>query len=306
MSNLTLFNKPEHLPEEVAGKLSRTENNIAALAVPGESNPRIAEMSGKQIGDIITAIVLKAAVRLSSRARDAEEQKIINAELNRDLVLKLPTFTEREIMMALENGLDGMYLRKPDDPIIFNPSNFIQWCRAFVEQTKKPVMKKALQLVQQQKDEEWTAPESEKLKMSHEFFLSIMRRVLDGEAFEDWGNRVYDFLDKIGFMLVTPADKWKAIDMAKLKLIAEAREIKDAIAQKSAIQKAMEMIGKEEGQPDEAIKSAAKRILVSQKLRAYKEMPEDEQTALLESIAERVDYMCIELKEPEQYNPDEE
>ncbi|MET7253438.1 hypothetical protein [Dyadobacter fermentans] len=307
MSSLTLFNKPEPLPDQVAGKLSRTEKSIAALTVANENNPRISEMDGKQIAGIITAIVMKAAIRLGSRARDAEEQRMINTELNRDLVMKLSGFTEREIMMALENGLDGMYLRKPDDPIIFNPSNFVQWCRAFVEQTKKPVMKKAAQLLHQQKDAEFTAPDSEKLKMSHEFFLSIMKRVLDGEAYEDYGNVIYNFLEKIEFLGFGTTDKWRAMDQAKLRMIAEARENKDLNAQKSAVKNALELISKAENEkPDEQIVSMAKRILVSEKFAAYKNMPEDEQSMLLESIAERVEYLCIELKDPEQYNPDEE
>lgn len=307
MSAITLFNNSKELPGEVSGKLTVSENSVAGVTIASEANPRIEQMDVDQIGRIVTAITMKAAVRLGSRARDLQDQQMINSEINRDLVLKFSTKTEQEIMMALENGLDGLYLRKPDDPIIFNPSNFAQWVRAFETQTKRPVMAKISSMAAPS-EQEWTAPESEKLKMSHEFFLGIMRRVLDGEVFEDWGNRVYDFLDKIGFMLVAPADKWKAIDMAKLKLIAEAREIKDAIAQRTAVQKAMEMIGKEGDQPtpQEAIISAAKRILVSQKLNAYKTMPEDEQTMLLESIADRVEYMCIELKEPEQYSPDEE
>ncbi|ACT96683.1 hypothetical protein [Dyadobacter fermentans] len=307
MSNLSLYNQPDRSQTGVAQQLSRTENQLISASVPGDHNLRIADMTGKQIGDIITAIVLKAAVRLGSKARDAEEQKIINAELNRDLITKLPGFTEREIMVALENGLDGMYLRKPDDPIIFTPSNFVQWCRSFVEQTKKPVMKKAAQLLHQQKDEEFTAPESEKLRMSHEFFLSILKRVLDGESYEDYGNVVYNFLDKIEFLGCGSEQKWRAMDQAKLRMIAEAREIKDANSQRSAVKNAMELIAKAENEkPDELIVSMAKRIIINEKMNAFREMPDDEQGMLLESIAERVDYMCIELKDPEQYKPDEE
>ncbi|WP_342088039.1 hypothetical protein [Dyadobacter sp. OTU695] len=304
MSNITIQQQASDLRDIAAGKLTRTESGVAAVAIPAENNPRISDMGGAQISRIIAAITLKAAVRLGSKARDAEEQKIINRELNNDL-MKFPMMTEREIMAALENGLDGMYLKKPEDPVIFSPSNFVQWIRAYIEQTKKPVMKKVAQLVQQQNSEEWDAPESEKLKMSHDFFLTIMKRVLDGEAYEDYGNVVYSFLEKIGFLPLSAEDKWKAMDMAKLKIIAEAREIKDPIVQRTSVKNAMELIEKAQTEkPDDAIISMAKRILISNKLASFKNMPVEEQTDLLEAIQTRVEYLCIELKNPEQYgNP---
>lgn len=301
MSAITLINNAKKVPEEVSEKLTVSESNVAAVAVSSEGNPRIGDMDTKQIARIVTAITLKSAARLGSKAKDLQDQKLINAELNRDLVLKFPTKTEREIMLALENGLDGLYLRKPDDPIIFNPSNFAQWVRAFEVQTKRPVMAK-ISSMSPPKDVEWQIPESEQLKMSLDYFKSILKRTLDGEAYEDFGNVLYAFLDKIGFMLVPAEDKWKALDMAKLHVIAEAKEREGLMEQRKAVQKALESLQRAETEgPDEVIISTAKRILISQKLQAFKAMPVDEQADMIEAVEERVDYMCIELKNPEQY-----
>lgn len=296
MSNLSLF-KQQTVPDQVASQLSRVEKNIAVVSFPTEENPRICQMNGEQIAKIIASIMMKAATRLGSKPKDLKEQQILNMELNGDL-MKFPNLTEREIMKALENGLDGVYLKRPDDPVIFNLSNFVQWVRAYIEETKKPVMKKIAQLAHQVKDEEWSAPEHEQLKMSLEFFRNIMRRVLDGEIYEDYGNVVYNFLHRIGFMIVTDQDKWRAIDMAKLRILAEAKDGKDIAAQRNAIQKAMEMIARAETQkPDEAIISMAKRILVAQKNEAFVSMPEEEQGLMLEAIQDRVDSICAELQD---------
>lgn len=305
MSNISIY-KPEPIPETVTDKLSRSENSVAVVSLPTDSNPRISEMAGQQIAGIISKITIKAAIRLGSKARDREEQQILNMELNSDL-MKFPMLTEREIMKALENGLDGLYKTRPDELVLFTPSNFVQWVRAYIEQTKKPVMKKVAQLIQQERDQEWIVPDSEKLKMSFEFFKTIFKRVLDGEHYQDYGNVLYAFLEKIGFLILDSADKWKAIDMAKLQLVVEARENKDAVIQRNAIQNAMELIQKAETEkPDDAIITIAKRILISQKLQAYKAMPEEEQTELLEAISDRVDYLCIELKDPEQFSEEPE
>jgi hypothetical protein len=306
MSNLPVQNS-NAIPMAISGALSRTEKRTLSAYVVQDNNPRVCEMNGEQITNIIMTILAKIATRLGSKPKDLEEQMILERELNSDLVIKFPTLTDREIMMALENGLDGMYQRKPEDPVIFNPSNFVQWVRSFIEQTKKPVMKKVAQLAQQAKAQEWQVPESEQLKMSLEYFKSILKRTLDGEAYEDFGNVLYMFLSKIGFMIVADADKWKAIDLAKLMLISDARENKEVGAQRIAVQKAMELIQKSETEkPDETIISMAKRILITQKLEAFKLMPEDEQSALIQAVEERVEYMCIELKDPEQYSEEPE
>lgn len=306
MSNLPV-QKSTAIPSVISTALSRSEKRTLSAFMVQENNPRICEMDGNQITNIIMTILAKAATRLGSKPKDLEDQMILERELNSDLVLKFPTLTEREIMIALENGLDGMYKVKPEDPVIFNPSNFVQWVRAFVEQTKKPVMKKVAQLAQQAKNQEWQVPESEQLKMSLDYFKGIMKRTLDGEQYEDFGNVLYAFLDKIGFMEVGKVDKWKAIDMAKLLVVAEAKEREGLMEQRKAVQKALESLQRAELEgPDEVIISAAKRILVRNKLQTYKEMPEEDQTMLLESINERVEYMCIELKNPEQYNEDPE
>lgn len=303
MSNLTLFKQPDSLDL----KLTRTENLVASAIIASEVNPRICDMTESQMARIVTTICVKAAIRLGSRPKDEEEQGFISMEINSDLVRKFPKLTEKEILRALENGLDGVYKRKPEDPIIFTPSNFVQWVRYYVEETKRPVMKKVAQIAQQMPSEEETISEPEQLKMSLESFLDTFRRVLDGKTYEDYGNVVYSFLDRIGFMRVSVEEKWKAIDMAKLRMIAEAKETKGLLQMQQAVKGAMEQLDRMEKEgPDEFVKSIAKKILVSQKLKEYSEMEVEDQTSLLESIKERVEYMCIELAEPETYQQEEQ
>lgn len=306
MSNLPAV---QSFRDQVRGQLTRTEASITISAIASEKNPRVSEMDENTLLQVVTRIFAKVALRLGRKpVEDAEEEEANQRELGFDLVSKFPMLTEREIMLGLENGLDGVYKTKPEEVVYFTHSNFVQWIRAYIKQTKQPVMKKVTQLMQQAKDVEVVIPESQKLKQSHEFFLSIIKRTLDGGTYEDYGNPVYDFLDKIKFMEHPDAVEWRkmrwqALDMAKLKIIAEAREVKDPIAQRSAVQKALDFIGKEEecGISEQTI-SMAKRILVTQKLEAFKVMPLEEQTATLKTIADRVEYMCIELKNPEQYS----
>lgn len=300
MSNLPAV---QSFRDQVRGQLTRTEASITISAIASERNPRVSEMDENTLLQVVTRIFAKVAIRLGRKpVEDAEEEEANQRELGFDLVSKFPMLTEREIMLGLENGLDGVYKTKPEEVVYFTHSNFVQWIRAYIKQTKQPVMKKVTQLMQQAKDVEVIIPESQKLRQSHEFFLSIIKRTLDGGEYEDYGNPVYEFLEKIKFIQAEDAEEWKlrrwrALDMARLRILAEAKDGKG-----STVQNAMEAIGKEEAGPiSEQTISMAKRILVNQKLEAFKLMPVEEQAATLKTIADRVDYMCIELKNPEQY-----
>ncbi|MBO9613402.1 MAG: hypothetical protein J7619_11935 [Dyadobacter sp.] len=296
--NKLITSQPATFRSVAEEKLTRTENAIVRASSASENNPRLSEMNGQQIPMIITAIMLKAATRLGSRPKDPQEQAILSRELNHDL-MKFPGLTEREIMTALENGLDGLYLKRPDDPVIFTPSNFVQWIRAYIEETKKPVMKKLAQHAQQVKPDEWIIPDSEQLKMSHEFFLSIMKRVLDGGSYEDYGNVLYRFLEKVDQLVFDSEDKWKAMDTAKLELLEEARQSRDLVNARSAVESTMEMIQRaENGSREEAIVSMAKRILIREQLDFYRLFSEQELTDLFDAIKEKVEYLCIELATP--------
>ncbi|MCF0074015.1 hypothetical protein LZD49_26270 [Dyadobacter sp. CY261] len=302
MNNLTVI-KNDGMPAYASGKLTRSECGTAMSSFASIENPRISSMGGPQIAKIISAIGLKVAVRLGRKPIEEEEQDLIDMEINRDLIKKFPTLTEREVMEALENGLDGEYQRRPEDPIIFTPSNFVQWIKAYIAQTKTPVQKKLARLAQDQKDDEWIIPESERLKVSHEFFLSVVKRVLAGEDYEDWGNSVYTFLDNIGFMVVQKEDKWKAFEFAKRQMMKDALESPDVAVRKSEVRRVSQLVSQSDlGYQGNEIIDRARRLLVTQRLADLIEMYEEDQTAYLELVAERVEYLCIDLKSPEQYN----
>lgn len=308
MSNLpAIQNLGLQLHTVNTSQLSRTEMKVLKASISGEDNLRMNEMDSFGLIRVVTRILAKASIRLGRKpSEDEEEEEAYQRELSLDLVDKFESYTEREIMLALENGLDGVYKTRPEEVVYFTHSNFVQWLRAYKPKTKEPIMAKVASM-KPLTPEEAVVSDSERLKSSHQNFLSIIKRVLDGGEYEDWGNPIYSFLEKIDFLAVKKAEYDKAYEFAKRQMKLEALDTPDLSKRKTDIKRVADLIDKSDvGEYVVDIHDKAKRLLVDTKLVAFLDMPEDEQAALLESISERVEYMCIELKNPEQYSPDEE
>ena len=141
--------------------LNPTEQRVALATVPSPSNPKLKDFNSAQAAKAVDSIMLKASVMLGQKKKEGEEYALISKALT-DSFVKFPNLTVKEIYAATDNGLEGLYRKKEDDPVIFNPSNWIQWVRAYIEETKKPVMKKTSQ-VHRKEEQEPPAPSEQEV-----------------------------------------------------------------------------------------------------------------------------------------------
>jgi len=101
---------------------------------------KIMYLSEAEKARIANKIISMAKVRLSLKDRakheDAVESQMIFSDLN-----KFDNLTEAEVLLALENGLDGNYLKEHESNVFWNPSNFVLWIKRYLLE-KNDVMRK--------------------------------------------------------------------------------------------------------------------------------------------------------------------
>jgi len=107
-------------------KLTKSETII----YDASTKQRIMYLSEEEKARIANTIISMAKVRLSLKDRakheDAVESQMIFSDLN-----KFDFLTEEEILLALENGLDGNYLKEHESNVFWNPSNFVLWLKRY-------------------------------------------------------------------------------------------------------------------------------------------------------------------------------
>jgi len=117
-------------------KLTKSETII----YDASTKQRIMYLSEEEKARIANTIISMAKVRLSLKDRakheDAVESQMIFSDLN-----KFDFLTEEEILLALENGLDGNYLKEHESNVFWNPSNFVLWVKRYCLE-KNDVMRK--------------------------------------------------------------------------------------------------------------------------------------------------------------------
>jgi hypothetical protein len=85
---------------------------------------------------IITMVKVRLSLKDRAKHEDAVETQMIFSDLN-----KFDFLTEAEVLLALENGLDGSYLKEHESNVFWNPSNFVLWIKQYLLE-KNDVMRK--------------------------------------------------------------------------------------------------------------------------------------------------------------------
>lgn len=329
MSNIQLYSESRYSPKALE-VLPPIERRIVVYSIPTDENPRICDMTDAQFEEMYKIMHFKAATRLGTATKSKLELKPITDIINEDLQNFHPTLTKKEFYLALDNGLIGMYKNDLKDFVHFSPSHLMQWIRRFIDETKTPVMGKIMQIEQSyQKTLKAAEPsEEEKLRGSLNHFKWVLEIVMGEGRYEDSGNVLYLFLEKIN-MLPSPdleiearfklddeidsgeltdktpdqriqeilkemwdTYKWEAVEKAKKALKEKAVETKD----RSTIRNTVEMITRaSEGKFDTSIITTAKKIIIADKIDWFLALDYEDKIEYVESIENRVELMIKDL-----------
>lgn len=142
-------------------QLTRPERDIVALTLPTEQNPKVCNADLLTLAEKISNIV---NIRLGLRERSDGDEEVFLQTLEVD-INKFPQLTIGEIEKALTMGLDGDF-DPQDKDIFFSSSKFVRWIRAYIEQTKKPVMSRHAQFVHQIKEPVVELSDEERVKLA--------------------------------------------------------------------------------------------------------------------------------------------
>ncbi len=145
----------------IAIQLTRYERDIVSLSLATNVNPKIKDADMLTLAEKISNIV---NIRLGLRKRSGEDEEIFLQTLEAD-INKFPQLTVGEIEKALTMGLDGDF-DPQDKDIFFSSSKFVRWIRAYIEQTKKPVMSRHAQFVHQIKEPVIELTDEERIKLA--------------------------------------------------------------------------------------------------------------------------------------------
>lgn len=135
-------------PMNLVEKLTGVENQIVANAQSSERNPRIKEMHWESVLLLCRRIRKLVFVKLGLNPLSESDEDLIVQEMVK-VINKHSGLTKNEILSAADKGLDGDYLKEGQNSVFFSVSNFALWIKAYIEETKKPVMKKHAQYVAQ-------------------------------------------------------------------------------------------------------------------------------------------------------------
>jgi hypothetical protein len=117
-------------------KLTKSE----IIIYDASTKQKIMYLTEAEKARIANTIISMAKVRLSLKDRakheDSVESQMIFSDLN-----KFDFLTEAEVLLALENGLDGSYLKEHESNVFWNPSNFVLWIKRYLLE-KNDVMRK--------------------------------------------------------------------------------------------------------------------------------------------------------------------
>jgi hypothetical protein len=295
-TSLSTRSGSESISEAVLASLPQSERKVVSASIASTENPKIGDLNRGQFSSMMDSLLLKASVKLGQKKKEGEELKLLIQALSAD-VMKFPNLTTMEIYLAVDAGLDGNYRRRDDEIILFTPSNFVQWVRAYIEETKKPVMKKTTQVYR--KEEVSTPPPSERDSMIDRYRL-LVNACIDtfetGKAYQDYGGILYDLLVKIELM--SPIlESGPEMHAAALWIVNNARDQND----KSKLKQAKLVFDKVlSGVSDESVMSVATRKQVEKKLKEVCGDGEESCLEFLEVAKEKLTYYLENIQQPKQ------
>ena len=293
MSNLQIYGA-SGVPVEVEKKLQPLDRKIVSLARPDKSyNPKMSEQSAGQWKELIDNILLKAQVKLSLKPKTKEENTLLMACINEDLGTKFGPLTRLEVYAALDAGLDGKFLKEGESNVFFNPSNLVQWIKAWIAEVKQPVMSRVNAL--KVETHELVVPsEREQMINAYRFFVeAVINSQETGSIHQDYGGIILSFLTKLE--LIDPVTK-EEIEAVAVHQLHEAQIERD----RSKVRNLKHVLSDMDSSPISAVnsvKSVAERKSVENKIRMIISWEEDDILDYLSMVKETLSEYLKSLKQ---------
>lgn len=121
--------------------------------------PAIKLLSQSQRVQIASQVVALAKAKLSLRDRNKGEDEMDIKLILNDLEA-FGNYSEDDIMIAVNNGLNGEYLNKSESTVFFNSSVFVQWIKKYYYEKNEVLSKVAKE---NQKEEKTPVPNDQEL-----------------------------------------------------------------------------------------------------------------------------------------------
>jgi hypothetical protein len=165
---------------------------------------------------IITMVKVRLSLKDRAKHEDSVETQMIFSDLN-----KFDFLTEAEVLLALENGLDGNYLKEYESNVFWNPSNFVLWIKRYLLE-KNDVMRKVTNA--KPAEEIKPVPNDEILKKmaidNANFHRQMLIEYNNGNSLLDWKSlgglsSLYSDLKKFGIFKINQDEQKRIMDKFK-------------------------------------------------------------------------------------------
>jgi hypothetical protein len=197
-------------------KLTKSE----IIIYDASTKQKIMYLSEAEKARIANTIISMAKVRLSLKDRakheDSVESQMIFSDLN-----KFDFLTESEVLLALENGLDGSYLKEHESNVFWNPSNFVLWIKRYLLE-KNDVMRKVTNA--KPAEQVIPVPNDEVLKKmaidNANFHRQMLIEYNNGNSLLDWKSlgglsSLYSDLKKFGIFKINEDEQNRIMEKYK-------------------------------------------------------------------------------------------
>lgn len=203
-TDLSMVSQPE--------KLTEKEHQIAKATRVTPQNPRIGQTTQQQREVVARRIRKESLGRLGHNAKlEQEETEVLRYIVT--TILKYPTLTVAEIIHAVDRGLDGEFLRE-GQVLFFSIANLSLWLKAYIAETKAPVMKKLARLQQDDKTEGPGPSYAERKALAIKVInMYLDMRKANPEHRVEWGcSSIFDDLSRLDLYTHSDDEKAEAIN----------------------------------------------------------------------------------------------
>jgi len=246
------------MSDVVDGKGFSKMSREVILATYG--NERISKRNKNQAGDEIRQLVNRTILQSGFGASLSEtDLKILIIDVVTDVLRDFSALTVQEVQIAFRNGVREEY----GEYMGVSVRIFYKWVRAYIYETKVAAQRelkrldkpKVVEVTQEQKDEihkTWI----DGICKKYDSFLES-----EHYGFQDWGGRIYSFLDKLGLIKISKAKKKKILADAKGIVKNRYRPINARTSVKrDEYKKMLDKIASNDKSVNGEIKSEAKKL----------------------------------------------
>lgn len=185
-----------------------SENNLVKQALQAT---KINQALPHEIGGAISAAVDKAIFYLGLKTEDSDRD-LIKLNVIADVKRHFPLLTVDELAIAIDNGVHGKY----GNVVGLSPKDVYNWINAYSISNERRENQERLLKEQAEKSE---PTEEEKEKVRWDNLINAWELFKQNGYFKDFGNSIYNYLDKKGKIKFTVEQKedFKRIALINLK-----------------------------------------------------------------------------------------